>query len=90
MPNKKSEIKVEVVKVATIQDLTIKLLTTPVGEGIRLNNQEIVEKLLETFGKGSINCVRWYSSKLRKDRKYQLKYGIEEANLFLTPRVKQS
>lgn len=83
--------KIQLVKVEvkTIEHATIVMLTTPVGEGIRLNNAEITAKLVETFGKGSINCVRWYASKLRTDPKYATKYKIDDANLCLTPRAKQ-
>lgn len=86
-----TKVKVEVVKVQvkTKEELTIKLLTTPVGEGIRMNNQEIVDELIKAFGSGSINCVRWYSSKLRKDMSYAIKYDIPADQLKLTPRVKQ-
>ena len=84
-----SNIKVKIIEVATIQDLTIKLLTTPVGDGIRLSNQEIVDEIVKAFGKGSINCVRWYASKLRREPKYAIKYGVSDANCCLTPRVKQ-
>ncbi len=83
------DIEIVRVEVKTIEHATIMMLTTPVGEGIRLNNAEITAKLVEKFGKGSINCVRWYASKLRTEPKYAAKYKIDDANLCLTPRAKQ-
>lgn len=88
MSNK--EIKVEVIKVASKEELTIKLLTTPVGEGICLSYAEIAEKVSEAFGKASINSIRWYASKLRKDPRYADKYEVKEEHMFLTPRVNRN
>ncbi len=80
------EVQIQVVKVASKEEATIRLLTQPVGDGIRRSNNEITAMLTKTFGSASINCVRWYSSKLRKDPKYAIKYKIEDKNLNLTPR----
>lgn len=80
-----AEIKYEVVKVKTKAELTCKLLTTPVGEGIRMSNQEITDAVAQAFGTASINCVRWYSSKVNQGL-YIKQYGLNEANLNLTPR----
>jgi len=81
-------IKVEVVKVASKAELTCKLLTDPVGDGIRRSNQEILSEVVKAFGSGSINCVRWYSSKVSKDV-FTLKYGLNPEHLNLTPRKDQ-
>ena len=85
MSNK--EIKVEVIKVASKEELTIKLLTQRVGDGIRRSNKEITQMVADAFGTASINCVCWYASKLRKDPKYREKYEVNEDDCFLTPRV---
>ena len=80
-----SNIKVEVVKVKSKAELTCRLLTTPVGDGICRSYAEILEEVVKAFGTGSINCVRWYASKVRKGE-FTEKYGLNPEFLNLTPR----
>ena len=85
MKDIKIDVEVIKVQVGTKAELTCKLLTQPVGEGIRLSNQEITDEIVKAFGSGSINCVRWYSSKISQGQ-YVEKYGLDPDNLDLTPR----
>ena len=77
-------------KVSSIGDMTIQLLTIPVNpeapkeEQVRRTNAQIATLVTKAFPQrkssdsGAISCVAWYASQLRGDAKYREKHGGKE------------
>lgn len=71
--------KYEIVKIRNIGDVIIDCLLSPVSEGKRLTNGQIVDKVKEVFPKANTTkaCVAWYVSHL-KDETFRAKHDVDE------------
>ena len=94
-----SNIKFEIVKVTSIADLTIALLTQSLEgkDGFRKTNKQIANEINEVRKASgdpmktstTPECVAWYASRLR-DEVFAAKHGIKEYKALMAYKTSKS